>query len=217
MTETMTYEELRQRVLDGDTSVTAAALEKARRDAEFAGLQGEAERLAAERAARAEQEAAVTELRAGVERLATTGLDDMRAAYRAFVSAAGALQRAVADWQASTTPLRAVANRLGAIDVLSDLPGVLAPEAYVAEAVEDFQGKYQPAGMGRQHPHLLHDDEFRAALRQQEEDRLERHRRENPTVRFRTRHSGYEPGATASIDAERAALLVSDEIAEWVD
>ncbi|WP_148576055.1 hypothetical protein [Nocardioides caldifontis] len=114
---TTTYEDLRQRMLDGDDTITAAQLDKARRDAEFEELQRQAAEAATERTAEQQRQAAIEVLRGRAEVAQTSGLSEMQAAYRKALEALRALRAGMETYNAEAGAIAGIAKKLGASDV----------------------------------------------------------------------------------------------------
>lgn len=112
-----TYADLRQRVLDGDDSVTAAQLEKAKRDEDFAALRREAVVLAAERSAEEQRQIEVEQLHDRARAAATTGMTEMQAHYRNALEALRALRAGMVAYSTEVHAITQVTQQLGVTDI----------------------------------------------------------------------------------------------------
>jgi hypothetical protein len=157
---TTTYQDLRERFINGEGSVTAAELDKARRDAEFEGLQAEAANAAATRQAEADRQAQIKTLTADAQELTTRGLGDLQAHYRTAVDALRALRLGMKDHNRQVFALKATARRLDAEDI--GLPADLNGDFEIDRLIAESKTNAVPWRASR-----LHDDETRARITDQ--------------------------------------------------
>lgn len=114
---TDTYDSLRQRMLDGDTTITAAQLDKARRDDDYEQLQAEAADAAADREATAQRERDIATLREDVAAFDDTGFADMQLQYETAFNALRTLRQAMTAWNQQVGTLQRRAAILGVDDL----------------------------------------------------------------------------------------------------
>jgi hypothetical protein len=174
--------ELEQRVLDGDESVTAAALAKARDAAQLADLHDAAARRQADRDTAALRQATEDALRAEIRSHADR-LPSLRRAYATTVDALRDLSDQITDWQETRRTLEQQAKPLGlAADVDVALPDLNGRD-WVAVAHDEAVGRYQRGPATRLHDgglrtapvrfHILHDAKTRERITRDDEARAE--------------------------------------------
>lgn len=160
-----TVEELEERVRNGDTSITAAALAKARDAAHLAALQdvaAERSRLAEEAAGR---HAEVERVRADVVRPFVQRRADLSAEYERAVAAVRNLEDSLASWRGEHP---AVLEEAQAAGLAAEVPEQLPPIGNLSTAIiRDATGspmffKVQ-GGLKRLQSHALHSPEYIAA------------------------------------------------------
>lgn len=110
---TTTYDDLRQRMIDGDSSITAAQLDKARQAAEFEHVQAEAARAATERVAEAERQAAIEQVRADYDEASTSSIEHLRAARRTALDALRDLRHGMVEHNARAFRIQQRVTALG--------------------------------------------------------------------------------------------------------
>lgn len=120
-TTTPTYEELRQRLIDGDTTVTQSQLDTAWAKHEsqqrYAAIQSEAETAAEQRTAEEQRQAAIQTLRTRAEAANNASLTALQAAYRAALEGMRALRDGMQAYNTEAASIDRLAQELGAEDV----------------------------------------------------------------------------------------------------
>lgn len=154
---------LENRVIDGDTKISADTIRKAREKLNFLGLRRKAAERAEEKAAEAQRQKAIDAFKADRADLNGRRLDELRALYAATVSTAAQFRNAVGEHVAAELALRNRASRLGLGDI--QLSGVTAD--YLDTAVNEAKGR-RPVNLGypdssdpRHHLHALSSTEQR--------------------------------------------------------
>lgn len=156
-----TYTDLRQRMIDGDTTITAAQLDKARRDEEFAGLQAEAEAAARDRSAEQDRQARLDQLRADAVALAEKDFTTLQKHYRTAVDSLRALRQGMADFNRDQHRIQAEASRtlLDGEDFGQEIPAKVNPEFELDRLISEAKTTAIPWHVSR-----LHDEETRALI-----------------------------------------------------
>lgn len=213
---TTTYDDLRQRMIDGDSTVTATALDKARRDSEFEALQREADDAASQREADAKHRAAVSELEADVRDATTSGLAELQTAYRQMVDAVTKLEQGLAARQDLRASLDARAKALNAREVMTHLPSLRKAADYIAAGVDEAAGRRHWIGTFGDRSilwatHELHDQAYLDQYRTDSEEYLRKaaDRRAADLERAaqqRAEQKAARLEAGRQIDAQRRAL-----------
>ncbi|MFC4124286.1 hypothetical protein [Nocardia rhizosphaerae] len=173
-------EELKARVIAGDTKVKPADLANARGADELAVLQAQAAEREVKEKAAAEHRAKVAEFLKEYEEFMTTDVDPLREAYAALVVAVADLHTLVEEHHKKQSDIKAKAARLG----LNNHPRTGAPIPhhapvredaerwrtqfvsgdYIKLAVEEGKRGFVP-GRGKAVSHVLHTPERREELR----------------------------------------------------
>lgn len=158
---TDTYTDLRQRMIDGDTTITAAQLDKARRDEEFANLQSEADAAAQARGAEQERKARLETLRADAQALGEKDFAELQKHYRTAVDSLRALRQGMADFNRDQYRIQAEVSRtlLEGEDFGQDIPAKLNPEFELDRLIAEAKSTAVPWHVSR-----LHDEETRALI-----------------------------------------------------
>lgn len=156
-----TYTDLRQRMIDGDATITAAQLDKARRDEEFAGLQAEADAAAEARTAEHERQAALAALKADAQALADKDFTELQKHYRTAVDSLRALRQGMAAFNRDQYRVQAEASRrlLDGEDFGQEIPAQLNAEFELDRLVNEAKSTAIPW-----HASRLHDEETRALI-----------------------------------------------------
>lgn len=184
--------ELEERIVNGDTSINAAALAKARNAADFAEFQDEAARRRADHEATTERQRLEDEFRTEIAAQAAQ-LASVQHAYDAAVNARRMFDQRIADWQDARRILQLRARTLGLTDVvdaeLVDLSQRNWTDTLHNEAAGLFErGAARPFGQrGAIRHHVLRgtasreridrEDEADAAVRAERLREREEHRR----------------------------------------
>lgn len=164
----LTLADLEDRVRNGDTTVTAEDLAKAREADHLESLRREAAVRAHTAAQQQAHEAALAQLWADFEEFSTAGSEPARRAYAKAVSALAELRAETNVLNKKRAELLSRSNELGV-----DLPFALervfnrSPQWFVDMAVREAQG--EPYG-GRTSPHALHSDKQVAEFHKQQEE-----------------------------------------------
>lgn len=94
---TASYADLRQRIIDGDDTITPAQLDSARRQAEFDQVQVEATEAARARTAEEQRQAEVARVRAEYDQARSESVEHLKASRRAALDALSALRHGMAE------------------------------------------------------------------------------------------------------------------------
>jgi hypothetical protein len=165
--------DLEAKILDGDTTVTAAALQKARAAVEFAELQHAADDRRAATQAAADRQATEQDHRTQVADQAAK-LTTVQAAYTAAVDALRSLNHAVDAWQDNRHRLIRRGSELGLTDAADTLVD-LTRRDWVSIANDEAHGRFDhgprrkvfvgaATGAAFAQPHVLHDENARQRI-----------------------------------------------------
>lgn len=127
--------DLEERVLDGDTDVTADDIETARKRLDFLGLRRKAAERAEAKQAEADHQKRVEEFEQRVAEFRGQDLDDARKAYRVTVEAAAILHQILIARQEQRVRLEVTGRKLG-VEVKFGMSDSAGPE-YVDRAMAE--------------------------------------------------------------------------------
>jgi hypothetical protein len=174
--------ELEQRVIDGDSTVTPSAIQKARAAAEFADLLDEAAQRRANDQAVTARQAIEDAFRAELTTQAAR-LPSIQTAYANAVTALRALSEGITGWQDTRRTLEHKAKALGLTDDLDAALVSLHGRDWIATAYDEARGKYQRGQANRRHEgglhtapirfHVLHDTKTRERITRDDDARAE--------------------------------------------
>jgi hypothetical protein len=168
-TTTNAYDDLRERILEGDDGITPAALGKARDAAEHAALLAEADRRRAERDAAEQLERDRAAWRAEVAGPLREQLEEMQALYSELVGQLRGLLAGIDRYTTGRRAARAAARAVGLVNEADALPE-LARDAIWAAAIAEGSGRprrspvHRPNQPPRLQRHALHSDAHAAAV-----------------------------------------------------
>lgn len=206
---------IERQILDGDTTVSAAALQKARAAAEFADLAAAGERRRAHLAADEARRAAEDGLRADIA-AASDDLSRMRGAYGRLVESLRSFEAEAKAWGERRGELSRRAKAMGLdadVDVLPDL----SRRDWVKTAADEAAGRYGTTSKtftvgaltaSRWRVHELHDAAARRRIDAEQVAHLER---AGAATRERDERQQAERDATAAL--QKAQQAAADEAA----
>lgn len=145
---------LEERVLDGDTDVTADDIETARKRLDFLGLRRKAAERAEAKQAEAEHQKRVEEFEQRVATFRGKDLDDARKAYRVTVEAAAILHQILTARQVQRSRLEVTGRKLG-VEVKFGMSDSAGPE-YVDQAITEAKTGRPPTN----HNVLMNDPRY---------------------------------------------------------
>ncbi len=181
---TSTYDNLREQILAGDTSITATQIDRARRDDDYERLRQEAGQRAAETAAETARQKAIANLQRRADKL--TVPRDLQAAYRRFVEAGQALTAGIDDHNNKIQALNAESKQLDADVQLWPLSGRTFFDLATKEAAATA-----PIGSLGLSLHALHDEkvhQHRDQLQQERADRRQLGTDSSVSLDFKEQH-----------------------------